>query len=102
MVQLFKRNQLKAANEDIKELVFWITEEKMQITYHTGQPKIIASTREFAKPQGVEEKGAPIIMTADMHNTFQVGATSPPLLGFYFPNLLSSTRLANAIMFLCS
>lgn len=77
MVQLFKRNNAKEANEDIKELVYWMVEEKIQIVYHTGQPKIISSTREFIKPQGIEEKGAPIIMTADMHTTFQVGINEP-------------------------
>lgn len=72
MVQKYGRNLNKEANEDVRELVFWITEEKIQITYHTGDPKIISSTREYMKPQGVEEKGSPVIMTADMHNTFQV------------------------------
>lgn len=72
MVLLYGRNETKQANEDIKELVFWMVEEKIQITYHTGEPKIAASTREYIKPQGLEEKGSPIVMTADMHTTFQV------------------------------
>jgi len=72
MVQKFARNLAKDANEDVKELVYWISEEKIQITYHTGDPKIISSTREYMKPPGVEEKGSPVIMTADMHSTFQV------------------------------
>jgi len=72
MVQEYGRNESKPANEDVKELVFWITEDKIQITYHTANPKVIASTREFIKPQNSEEKGSPIIMTQDMHTTFQV------------------------------
>ena len=74
MVQKFKRNLSKEANEDVKELVFWIAEEKIQITYQTGDPKVISSTREYMKPQGVEEKGSPVIMTPDMHSTFQVSS----------------------------
>ncbi|KAF6021549.1 CCDC135 [Bugula neritina] len=76
MVQKFARNLAKDANEDVKELVYWISEEKIQITYHTGDPKIISSTREYMKPPGVEEKGSPVIMTADMHSTFQVDPAS--------------------------
>ena len=72
MVQKYGRDVSKDANEDVKELVYWITEEKIQITYHTGDPKVISSTREYIKPQGAEEKGSPVIMTADMHTTFQV------------------------------
>ena len=78
MVQKYGRNMAKEANEDVSELVYWIVEEKIQITYHTANTKIISSTREYMKPQGVEEKGSPVIMTPDMHSTFQVDPTRPP------------------------
>lgn len=72
MLLLFERNTAKEANDDLRELVYWVSEEKIQITYHTGDPMIVSSTREFIKPQGIEDKGSPIIMTSDMHSTFQV------------------------------
>ena len=72
MVEKYHRNELKKANEDIKELVFSIEEEKILITYHTEDEKISSSTREFIKPANSEEKGALIQWSSDIHTTYQV------------------------------
>ncbi|KAK3093928.1 hypothetical protein FSP39_021907 [Pinctada imbricata] len=77
MVQKFHRNRNKAANEDIAELVFHMSEDKIQISYHTEDPRIASSTREYLKPANWDEKGAILTFSSDMHQTFQVDPTEP-------------------------
>lgn len=72
MIQRFHRNKSKAANEDVAELVFLVSEDRIQVTYHTEEKRIASSTREFIKPANWDEKGAALSMTNDMHSTFQV------------------------------
>ena len=72
MVEKYHRNKSKIASEDIAELVFLVSEEKIHITYHTEDDKVSACTREFIKPQNADEKGATLQMAPDMHSTFQV------------------------------
>ena len=72
MIEKYHRNSDKLANNDISELIFLVTEEKIQITYHTEDDKIAASTREFLKPPNADEKGSVLIMQPDTHSTFQV------------------------------
>ena len=72
MVEKYHRNRNKIANEDIAEIVFLISEEKIQLTYHTEDDKISSSTREFIKPPNADEKGAMLVMQPDTHATFQV------------------------------
>jgi hypothetical protein len=56
--------------------VFHISEEKIQLTYHTEDPRVSSSVREFIKPHNADEKGVTMIMSSDMHITFQVDPTS--------------------------
>lgn len=77
MVQKFNRNTKKSASEDIAELVFLVSEDKIQLTYHTEDPRIASSTREFLKPANWDEKGATLTFNPEMHQTFQVDPTSP-------------------------
>ena len=72
MIERYHPTGDKEANETIAEIVFNVADEKIQITYHTEDRKISASVREFTKPPNSEEKGATLIMTPDMHATFQV------------------------------
>ena len=72
MVEKYHRNKAKPASEDISELMFLIADEKITVTYHTEDGKISASTREFIKPANADEKGATLIMSLDMHTSFQV------------------------------
>ena len=83
MVQKYHRNKNIPANEDIKERVFLITEERIQVTYHTEDSKISASTREFIVPAGVEEKGPNVTFSPDMHVTFQVNMMTKSHLAEY-------------------
>jgi len=72
MVMKYHRNKNKDANDDIAELTFLCSEDKIQITYHTEEERITYSTREFLKPHNWDEKGATLSFTPDMHQTFQV------------------------------
>ncbi len=72
MVEKYHRNPAKPAHEDRSEIIFMVGDDKILVTYHTEDTKISASTREFVKPSNAEEKGAMLIMTPDMHSTFQV------------------------------
>jgi len=75
MVEKYHRDKSKPANEDVAELLFLIAEEKITLTYHRVDDKISASTREFMKPPNSDEKGAMLVMSSDMHITFQVDHT---------------------------
>lgn len=72
MIMKYHRNKNKEANEDIAELVFLCSDDKLQITYHTEDKRIASSTREFLKPHNWDEKGATLSFSAEMHQTFQV------------------------------
>lgn len=72
MVMKYNRNKNKTANDDIAELVFLCSEDKIQVTYHTEDKRIASSTREYLKPHNWDEKGATLTFSADMHQTFQV------------------------------
>ena len=88
MVEHYNPNLDQPANETIAEINFLISEDKIQITYHTEGKNISSSVREFSKPASTEEKGATLIMTPDMHSTFQVRPPSPCNIGVNFPPLL--------------
>ena len=72
MVEKYHRNTSKLANEDVAEMMFLVSEERVQLTYHTEDEKISASTREFQKPTNADEKGATIQWHPENHITFQV------------------------------
>ena len=83
MVEKYHRNKHIPANEDVAELVFNVSEERIQVTYHTEDDKVSASTREFIKPTNADEKGSTILWNNDIHTTFQVGI----LLQNFLPNV---------------
>lgn len=72
MIQKYNRNASKPAGEDVAELVYIVSEDKIQITYHTEDPRIASSTREYIKPPNWAEKGATLTFSPDMHQSFQV------------------------------
>ncbi len=72
MIERYHRNERKPAKEDIAEFVFLVSEEKIQIRYHTEEDKIAASTREYLKPSNADEKGATILWYLENHTSFQV------------------------------
>lgn len=76
MLVRFNRNTDKNANEDVREMIFFIAEDKIQLTFHTDNANIAASVRDFVKPPNWDEKGATIRWGQDMHHTFQVSSVS--------------------------
>ncbi|PAA91434.1 hypothetical protein BOX15_Mlig015216g2, partial [Macrostomum lignano] len=68
----FARNPNVPANEDVAERMFVLTEDRIQLVYHTDSSKIAASTREYIKPPNADEKGTVIVLPPDNHSTFQV------------------------------
>ncbi|XP_041350936.1 dynein regulatory complex subunit 7-like [Gigantopelta aegis] len=78
MVLKFHRNKSQPANNDIAEMVFLVSEDKIQITYHTEDSRIASSTREFVKPPNWDEKGAILAWANEMHQTFQVDPDAGP------------------------
>ena len=72
MQMKYHRNKNKPANEDILELLFLCSEDKIHLMYHTEDKRIASSTREFLKPHNWDEKGATLTYSAEMHQTFQV------------------------------
>ncbi|XP_052769766.1 dynein regulatory complex subunit 7-like [Mya arenaria] len=77
MQMKYHRNKNKKANDDIAELVYLCSEDKIQITYHTEDKRIASSTREFLKPHNWDEKGATLTFSGDMQQTFQVDPNLP-------------------------
>jgi len=72
------------ADEDIAELSFLLSEERIFIKHHLQEQRIIASTKEFMKPPQGEDKGH-FQVTPDMMSSFQVspGAKNPKLIHIY-------------------
>ena len=69
MQMKFKRNTNKKAKDDIAELVYMCSEDKIHITYHTEDKRIASSTREFLEPHKWD---ATLTFSGDIHQTFQV------------------------------
>jgi hypothetical protein len=78
MVERYNRNPTLEANEDVAEVVYFVSEERVQPTYHTETDKISASTRDFIKPANTDEKGATLQWHPDNHTTFQVSRILRP------------------------
>ena len=76
MVETFARNPNVPANDDVAQVSYLISQEKILIDYHIEGGRVTQSSREFLKPPGHGEKGAIIHMQPDTHGTFQVDPDS--------------------------
>ncbi|XP_002741356.1 dynein regulatory complex subunit 7-like [Saccoglossus kowalevskii] len=76
IVDRFHRNKAKPANDDVAELIFMMSEDRIQLMFHHEDTKISASTREFLKPPNANDKGSVLTMSPDMTSTFQVDPNS--------------------------
>ena len=73
MVERFKRDYSIPANENVRERVFSISEDKILLKYHLEDQRVTSSTREFIKPPNYSpEKGTPLQLTPDATIAFQV------------------------------
>jgi len=86
MVERFKRDYSIPANENVRERVFSISEDKILLKYHLEDQRVTSSTREFIKPPNYSpEKGTPLQLTPDATIAFQVDpyAKDPKELEIY-------------------
>lgn len=72
VVERFHRDTTKPASEDVAERVFLVSEERIQVTYHREDDRIIPAWRNFIKPQESRDTQKAEPFTADMASTFQV------------------------------
>ncbi|XP_015685947.1 dynein regulatory complex subunit 7-like, partial [Protobothrops mucrosquamatus] len=73
ITERFHRNPSKPADEDVAERIFWISEDKILLTYHCNENYITPSRREFNKRSDVDSKGNKVIMSRDMCISYQAG-----------------------------
>ncbi|KAG5442082.1 Dynein regulatory complex subunit 7 [Clonorchis sinensis] len=71
ITERFTRDPSKEADDDVAERIFFIAEERILLTYHIGDDRIIACTREFIKPPPSEDRRNSIQLYSDTHSTFQ-------------------------------
>lgn len=74
MTEGYHRNPDKPASEDVAERAFNLADDKYQLTYHLEDNKIVASSRDMAKPAAVctPKEGVVITLSPDMTSAFQV------------------------------
>jgi len=82
IIERYKRDDSKPANENIHELVYNIEADKFQITYHRETSKIAPTTREFFKPPNWNDKGISWTWTNELHQCYQVSYFCFVLLNF--------------------
>lgn len=88
IVERFQRNRKVAADEDVAERMFLISEDRIQLTFHHQDGKITASVREFIKPPNANDKGAILTYSPDMTSTFQVDPHKKPAKNLQLYNTL--------------
>ncbi|KER29072.1 putative flagellar protein FliS [Opisthorchis viverrini] len=88
ITERFTRDPSKEADEDVAERIFFIAEERILLTYHIGDDRIIACTREFIKPPPSEDRRNNIQLYSDTHYTFQVNLFAKPKTQVEIYNML--------------
>ncbi|KAM8946026.1 dynein regulatory complex subunit 7 [Pelodytes ibericus] len=72
ITERFQRNKEKAANEDVAERVFLITEDRIHLRCHREDDHITTSYWEFLKPANLGEKGTHVVLTPETCISYQV------------------------------
>ena len=73
MIEQFKRDYSIPANENVRERIFAISEDRILLKYHLEDQRVTSSTREFIKPPNYSsDKGNPLQLTPDTTIAFQV------------------------------
>uniref|UniRef100_A0A8C7KSJ4 Dynein regulatory complex subunit 7 n=1 Tax=Oncorhynchus kisutch TaxID=8019 RepID=A0A8C7KSJ4_ONCKI len=60
VVEQFNRDRSKPAGEDVAERIFLVSEDRIQVTYHREDDRIIPAWRNFIKPRDSVPKQQPI------------------------------------------
>ena len=84
ITEYYARDDSLSADDDIAELTFLLSEERIIVKHHLQQERIVAATKEFLKPPQTENKGLSDL-TPDVLTAFQVerGAKNPKLVHVY-------------------
>ncbi|KAI4893378.1 hypothetical protein NFI96_022502 [Prochilodus magdalenae] len=78
VVERFHRDPSKAASEDVAERVFLLSEDRIQVTYHREEDRIIPAWRNFIKPRDTGDSQTTHAFTPQMASTFQVDPFEKP------------------------
>jgi len=77
IVEKYSRDPSVKADEDIAELIFHLSEERILVTYHRDENRIAPSYREFTKSGMTDDKTSEPIMGPEHVTSFQVDHTAP-------------------------
>ncbi|KAM4017283.1 dynein regulatory complex subunit 7 [Anomaloglossus baeobatrachus] len=72
IIERFHRNSNKAADEDVAERIFLITEDRVHVRCHGQDDRITTSTWDFLKPANLGEKGAHVVLNPENCISYQV------------------------------
>ncbi|MBN3306802.1 DRC7 protein, partial [Amia calva] len=91
ITERFHRNHEKKASEDVAERVFHIAEQRIQLTYHREDDRIVPCWREFKKPRIREDDPDQLLPFApDMVTTYQIDPNEKPCKNLVLYELLVS------------
>ncbi|XP_046889466.1 dynein regulatory complex subunit 7 [Hypomesus transpacificus] len=78
VLEKFHRDLSKPASEDVAERVFLVSEDRIQVTYHREDDRIIPAWRNFTKPRDSGDSNKPQSFTPEMASSFQVDPFEKP------------------------
>ncbi|XP_037396692.1 dynein regulatory complex subunit 7 isoform X4 [Pygocentrus nattereri] len=78
VVERFHRDRSKAASEDVAEREFLLSEDRIQVTYHKEEDRIIPAWRNFIKPHDAGDSQNANAFTPQMASIFQVDPFKKP------------------------
>ncbi|CAL8075052.1 unnamed protein product [Calicophoron daubneyi] len=90
ITERFSRDTTIDADDDLAERVFYISEDRIFLTYHIGEDRIAPCTREFIKPPPSDDRRTTIQLYSDTHTTFQVNLFKKPKTQVEIYNMLIS------------
>ncbi|XP_036399662.1 dynein regulatory complex subunit 7 [Megalops cyprinoides] len=90
VVERFHRDRSKPASEDVAERVFLVSENRIHLTYHREDDRIVPGWRSFIKPLDVGDSQNQHSFTPDMVSTFQVDPFQKPCKNLFLYEMLVS------------
>ncbi|XP_070966370.1 dynein regulatory complex subunit 7 [Oncorhynchus clarkii lewisi] len=88
VVERFNRDRSKPAGEDVAERIFLVSEDRIQVTYHREDDRIIPAWRNFIKPRDSGDSQNPHSFTPQMASTFQVDPFEKPSKNLFLYEML--------------
>ncbi|XP_010882332.2 dynein regulatory complex subunit 7 isoform X2 [Esox lucius] len=88
VVESFHRDQSKPAREDVAERIFLVCEDRIQVTYHLEDDRIIPAWRNFIKPKDSGDSQKPHSFSRQMASTFHVDSFEKPCKNLFLYEML--------------